>query len=547
MKFIHSLLLCLALLLCACSKEKETSVADTVYKNAEKLYNDGDYDRAFTSFYEAYQGYTAEEKDRDAAYSLVFLAIIQTEKGDFLGSNENLSNALKLSGKDKTLLTSVYNQFAINHNLLQNQNEAVYWYGKALALTEDEFYQLNIRNNMAVAYLKMEQYAKAESLFKDIIDQPAIKDSVTFRNRVADNYAYSRFLARQDPGAESEMLTVMESRKSTNDIYGLSSSLSHLSDFYRTSDPRKAYVYAAEMYGNSRETGNADDQLQALGKMIDLQEGTQEKPLFEAYRKLSDSLNNARNRSRHHFTSIIYEAEKNKADLLSTRNEILTQRMVIFAMTIAVVLAVVFFLKWHRQQAYKNELAVRDTQLKYSKKVHDVVANGLYHTMVEIQNAENINRQKVLNRIEQLYEESRDIARDDLDTIEKQDFSERLYEMLNSYSSDRQRVLVLGNTPEIWGGLRTEAQTEIFYVLRELMVNMNKHSEAKIASIRFEQDSHALNIKYSDTGKGMNDGINIKKSGLRNMENRIVKLGGTITFDRNPSGGLATEILIPKN
>ncbi|ACU07534.1 two-component system sensor histidine kinase [Flavobacteriaceae bacterium 3519-10] len=547
MKIIHSPFLCILLLVFACSDKKEVSAADTLYKKAERLYDGGEYEQAFPGFYSAYQAYMTEQKPRDAAYSLVFLAIIQTEKGDFLGSNENLSKALKLSATDETLLTSVYNQFAINHNLLQNHENAVYWYHKALPLTEHQYYKLSIKNNIGIAYLKMGRYATAESLFKEIAGEDAIKDSISFHNRVADNFAYSKFLAGKNNPAEREMLTVLESRKRNGDRYGLTTSYSHLADFYKATDRRRSYEFAGAMHDNARITGNAADQLEALGKMIDAGEAARIKSLFGTYRKLNDSLQNSRNRSRHHFTSVIYEAEKNKADLLSSRNEILTQRLLIVALMIIAGLATVLFLKWRRKQAHKNEIAVRDTQLKYSKKVHDVVANGLYHTMVEIQNAEVLNRHKVLNSIEKLYEESRDIARDDFDTVIEQDFSVRLYEMLESYSSGRHRVLVIGNTWELWRRIAPEVQVEIFYVLRELMVNMKKHSEARTASLLFEETAGGIHIKYTDNGVGISDSAKWKGSGLRNMENRIDKLGGKINFGPNPSGGLITDILIPKN
>lgn len=547
MKIIHSPFLCLLLLLITCSDKKEASAADATYKKAEKLYDQGAYEQAFPGFYSAYQGYLAEEKPLDAAYSLVFLAIIQTEKGDFLGSNENLSKALKLSGSDDTLLTSVYNQFAINHNLLQNQENAIYWYHKALPLTEHHFDHLSIKNNIGIAYLKIGRYSTADSIFKEIVRDGSIKDSISFRNRVSDNYAYTQFLAGKKNEAESQMLKVLESRKRNEDLYGLTTSYSHLADFYKSTDLRRSYEFASAMYDNSRKTGNAADQLEALGKMMDAGDGPQIKNLLGTFRKLNDSLQTSRNRSRHHFTSVIYEAEKNKADLLRSKNEILTQRLLIIALMIIAGLATVLFLKWRRKQAHKNEIAVRDTQLKYSKKVHDVVANGLYHTMVEIQNAEVLNRDMVLNNIEKLYEESRDIARDDFDTVIQQDFPVRLYELLESYSSEQQRVLVIGNSTELWKHTAPEARAEIFYVLRELMVNMKKHSGAQTASLVFEDTADGIHIKYTDNGVGLNDSAGRKKSGLANMENRIGKLGGKINFGPNPSGGLITEILIPKN
>nr|GFD55410.1 hypothetical protein [Tanacetum cinerariifolium] len=54
--------------------------------------------------------------------------------------------------------------------------------------------------------------------------------------------------------------------------------------------------------------------------------------------------------------------------------------------------------------------ALRNSQLNTSKRVHDVVANGLYRVMTEIENQADMDRENVLDKIEALYEKSRDIS-----------------------------------------------------------------------------------------------------------------------------------------
>lgn len=546
MKTLHPLFVLILLLYCSCTDNKESSPADTAYKKGEKLYDHSNYDAAFTYLYQAYQGYLTEKKYTDASYSLIFLAIIQTEKGDFLGSNENLSKAARFAAKDEVLLTSIYNQFAINHNYLKNNNEAVYWYNKALLLTENTYSKLSIKNNIGISQLKMGKYSQAEHLFKEISLNPAIKDSINFRNRVLDNLAYSQFLSGTGP-AENALLTVIESRKKNKDRFGMTASLSHLADLYLRDHPRKSYEFASAMYENAKKTGNSDDQVEALQKMMDASEEGNIKPLVDQYRKLNDSLENSKNRSKNQFTSVIYESEKNKAEILDSQNQILNQQIYLLTLITLVGLGVIAFFKWRKHQAHRKEIAVKDTQIKYSKKVHDVVANGLYHIMVEIENNPDLDKKNLLNGIEKLYEESRDIAKDGIDSVFPEEFSLRLYEMLVSYSSSHQRILVIGNTAQIWERMSAENQMEIFYVLRELMVNMRKHSQAKFASLIFEVLEEILHIKYTDNGIGMTSSGTSKKSGLQNMENRIEKLGGTFNFEPNHKGGLMIDILISNN
>jgi signal transduction histidine kinase len=77
------------------------------------------------------------------------------------------------------------------------------------------------------------------------------------------------------------------------------------------------------------------------------------------------------------------------------------------------------------------------------------------------------------------------------------------------------------------------------------MVNMKKHSEASVVSIKFNSNSNSLFIDYSDIGKGC-EKSKIIKNGLQNMENRILALKGTITFDTEPNKGFKVKITMPK-
>ena len=191
------------------------------------------------------------------------------------------------------------------------------------------------------------------------------------------------------------------------------------------------------------------------------------------------------------------------------------------------------------------EIEVKNTQLKYSKKVHDVVANGLYHTMVNIQNTETLDKEKLLNQLEKMYEESRDIARDDVDDITEKEFFVRLAEMTSSYSAENQRVLLMGNTQENWAEISALVQSEVYYVLREALINMKKHSKATLSLVKIEKSGKRLQIKYSDNGIGIQNHTEKASSGIQNMENRIAGIGGEIIFEKNPKDGVVFTVSIP--
>ncbi|MNL15692.1 sensory histidine kinase UhpB [compost metagenome] len=77
------------------------------------------------------------------------------------------------------------------------------------------------------------------------------------------------------------------------------------------------------------------------------------------------------------------------------------------------------------------------------------------------------------------------------------------------------------------------------------MVNMKKHSEAQVVVLKFESTANAIEINYTDNGKGC-EKDQIIKNGLQNMENRILAIKGTITFDSEPEKGFKVKISMPK-
>lgn len=103
----------------------------------------------------------------------------------------------------------------------------------------------------------------------------------------------------------------------------------------------------------------------------------------------------ARNKAKNQFALVRYESEKNRADLLKSQTEnaeknyqLLVRNVALGLAFLAIIIGIIWLKK--RQKRVKqekellhqeNQLKIKNTELKYSKKVHDVVANGVYQIM----------------------------------------------------------------------------------------------------------------------------------------------------------------------
>ncbi len=103
----------------------------------------------------------------------------------------------------------------------------------------------------------------------------------------------------------------------------------------------------------------------------------------------------------------------------------------------------------------------------------------------------------------------------------------------------------MGYQKDIWENISDNVQSELYYIIREILVNMKKHSKATLASLKFEKNKKNITIKYTDNGVGINNLENKKGTGIRNTENRIEVMRGDIIFEKNPNGGLIIQITIP--
>jgi signal transduction histidine kinase len=264
---------------------------------------------------------------------------------------------------------------------------------------------------------------------------------------------------------------------------------------------------------------------------------------------LNDSLQTARNAAKNQFALVRYEAEKNKADNLQLQKDnaqkkvqLLRQQVAFVFIAIFVVSAGIVIRMWYRKRKQQMESEKRAHQLQTSQQVHDVVANGLYRIMTEIEHEDTIEKEPLLDKIEVLYERSRNISYEP-PAAAHNDFTGTVSGLLTAFANSTTRVYIKGNNESLWDRITIQAQMEIEQVLQELMINMKKHSAAQNVVWKFESHQGMIQINYLDDGVGLPSSFQYG-NGLKNTENRIKRIGGNFTFEETTKG-LKINISIP--
>lgn len=557
-KYITLLLL---FVFASCHKENikdKLRVTTPYYDKAWSFSDKGMVDSSFVYFNKAKEESLKNGDSILVAKSLINMAIISGDQGDYFGSQELSLSAIKYlnisNAKQKEILSSNYNNLGKMAHLLKNYDEATSFYIKAIALSNNEQSKIIYSNNIAINLSAQKRYHESLKYFEQLLRNKDVQKNNNNFSRILSNISKTKWLQNPNYNAAPDLLRALHIREKENDLWGQNASFSHLSDYYTKKQPDSALFYSRKMYQVAKEIKSPDDQLQALQKLVKLSHQEDTKRYFGLYQKLEDSVQTARNAAKNQFAVIRYETEKNKADnlLLQKDNtekkyQIIKQKIVsistIFVLVAASIIAVLWYKKRKQRLELEAQTAIRENQLKTSKKVHDVVANGLYRVMTEIENQEEIDKDRVLDKIEDLYEKSRDISYEEVKFTD-QNFHERVSDLIKSFANETTKVALAGNDPQLWKKVSAQVKYEIEHILQELMVNMKKHSGASNVAVRFEQKQNKINIYYTDNGIGMPEEMRFN-NGLRNTGTRIESIRGEITFDTKVEKGLKIQISFP--
>jgi tetratricopeptide (TPR) repeat protein len=543
-------LLLLVLFFHACKKhlaETRTHTSSDYDKGESFLWVQND-----SAFYYFNKVATGSADSLQIAMATNRMACIQTDAGDYFGSQQNLLLSLKFLDEsrqeDHKCLSSNYNELGNTSLGLSNYDEAIKYYGLALKFSPSSELTTIGLNNLAVAYRKRKQYIQAIAIYKSLIEENN-KNKKEYA-RVLSNLAKVKWLQDSGYDAAPELMEALHIREDEKDEAGLNASYAHLSDYYFNSHPALALQYANKMYVIARKFSSPDDELEALRKLILLTTAEKSKTYFTRYQYLQDSVQTRRNAAKNQFALIRFDAEKNKMDILRLQKENAEKEYQVIFLVLAVVIliaitVIIIMLNRKRKQQIQLEAqnTIRESKLNTSKKVHDVVANGLYKIMVKVQHDDGMDKNIFLDEVEVLYEKSRDISYEQPIT-NRIEFSNEIKQLLTSFSTPAIKVLLVGNERELWSGVGENLKHEIKHVLQELMVNMRKHSSAKNVVVKFDQQNKELIIEYSDDGVGLQPGFS-KGNGLNGMENRIAEIGGRLTFDTSAVKGLKIHIQTP--
>ncbi|SDX35113.1 tetratricopeptide repeat-containing sensor histidine kinase [Aequorivita viscosa] len=540
-------LLCIGLLT-SISGQAQKHIDSTDFYGKILLHPDESFDvEAAFSYFEKQVEMDLRKNDTiNAVKKLRYMVIGQIEMGALYESEETAATALRLLDKMptdslvKAHKKGIYNDLGMVYRTLKNPTNAFLFYDEALQICEGASDSLIVINNKGNQYLDIEKHELAQLQFTKAYElSKQISDSLN-QARALSNLGFAQSKS-QHPDALDNLLLGLGIRLRNNHLAGIYSSYSHLSNYYHNrGQAKEAEDYAEKAYNIAHQINSPSYIKNSLSNLLKIKNDS----IAQEYITLNDSIKLAKLQKRNKYAGMQYNLSKEKLKteenrLLQEKEKRKKQGFQFLGILLFTGILAIYFVQ--RAQNRKNTIKeIFRTEARISKRVHDEVANDIYHLMTKTQ-LNVLEPDALLDDLEEIYSKTRDISRETNALTLQDDFGAQLSDLLQSYQKEG-TVITIQNISQInWKGVSNTKKTTIYRVLQELMTNMNKHSKASQVLISFQKTRGSLQIKYVDNGIGS---VLKNRNGLENTENRIKAIKGRIIFDTAPSKGFKVTLTI---
>ncbi|MFV5699801.1 ATP-binding protein [Flavobacterium sp. ZT3R17] len=539
-------------------KKQDLTEINKLLTIGHKHYENGEFDSSY--FYYNKAKYAAEiKKDTSRIiHSISWMAQMQRNQGDYTGSEATAVEALPfLENTDKypNGKWNIYNQLGNNYLYTFDNDNALYYFNKALNIKTDPIEKANMRNNIAFVYMEQKKYKDAIKILSILTLKKEVLDDAETYSRILDNLGYCYYKVGNSKALDYLKQSI-KIRLERNNDQGLIGSYNHLFIYYKKSNLSLAMNYANLAYQKATKVNAINDRLECLELLIQNSTGNKLKEFSILYLKINDSVNKVRLKAKNQFAKIRYDSTKEKDENIKLKAQTVLQKeqqknknlFMCFVVGIIITLSILvgkFLLVKNKREKIKSSY---NTEIRIAKKLHDELANDVYHTMAFAETQDlstSQNKEILLSNLDTIYSRTRNISKEN-STIEAGPlFLSSLKEMISGFNNNEVNILTNGIDTINWKALEENKKITVYRVLQELLVNMKKHSQCSLVVISFKKNEGKLQIDYSDNGVGATFEKLTSKNGLQNVENRIQSIKGTISFDTKSNKGFKVSFMFP--
>ncbi len=206
-----------------------------------------------------------------------------------------------------------------------------------------------------------------------------------------------------------------------------------------------------------------------------------------------------------------------------------------------------------RQQTWA--LAIIDERRRLARDLHDSVSQSLYslglfaETVREA--AEDADAERLAESLDQLQQTTVGVLGEmrlllyELRPADLQREGLALAIRRRLESVERRTNLRLAIALDELLGLAPEFEVELYYIVVEALNNILKHAAATSLSLLLRQRGGLVQLRIEDNGRGFDPAQTTGGMGLRNLDERVARLNGSLQITSAPGCGTTVEVLFP--
>jgi signal transduction histidine kinase len=214
---------------------------------------------------------------------------------------------------------------------------------------------------------------------------------------------------------------------------------------------------------------------------------------------------------------------------------------------------------YRRALAEERRRRAGEDRLRIAQELHDVVAHHMSLINVQASVALHLRDRhpeqvdEALRVIKGASKEALDELRSLIDVLRESDGPAPRRPAASLAALDdlveRSRYAGLDLTVHVTGEpapLPAGVELTAYRVVQEAVTNVVRHAAARRAEVTIEHGAGALGIRVDDDGRGR-AGTHplVEGTGIRGMRERVAALGGALTIDASPLGGLQVSATLP--
>ncbi|WP_299105671.1 tetratricopeptide repeat-containing sensor histidine kinase [uncultured Winogradskyella sp.] len=520
---------------------------------------------------------------------LYSIATIQDLEKDYLGSEQNAIEALKLIYKldSESMNSDEYRVLILLGTVsykLENYDKSIDYHNQAKELTKkiNNSYNLYLeaQNNLALPYRAKKDYKKALSIYEELITDPILKkDDIAFYALILSNYAFTKFLEGNYNynELETDFRKALQISDSIDDSYTKLATSIDLAKFYKENKKLdSSLVYAKQSYNISRDIPINELYLESMLLLADLTKGDESKVYLEQHIKLSDSLLKNERKVRNKFARIEYETDQLEAENKQISKENVYLLFISIGLLFTAILTYLFIsqraknrkLKLIQVQQKANEdiynlmLGQQDKvdearakeKIRISKELHDGVLGGLFGVRLSLDSI-NFNegkeammsRAKYISQLQTIEQEIRKISHElNTDFVSGSGFIDIVSELIETQTIAYKLEYEFNSSDDInWDFVANKTKINIYRIIQESMQNIYKHANANSIKISISLEKDLICLDIIDDGDGFDTSKSKKGIGLKNMKSRVDDFEGEITWTSLSGNGTTVKVKIP--